>query len=536
MMNGNTISRRKFLHLASLTAAGAAAAACQPQTVVIEKEKTVEVEKVVKETVEKVVKETVVVEKEKVVTATPPPATAAPEMPQEAPEMVEMVGAGDLPPLEDRISAEPLVLVREFLFMLNRDCSETMPNVAKAWEYSDDGKTFTVYLRRGMKWSDGEPLTVDDVAFWWNGVVLNETLTSAIPSHWRPGGEAAEFSKLDDYTVQFSFADPRYYIHHNLDGTWNRGHQFGNSGSGFWLPAHFFEQLHIEYNDQADALAKANNYETWDQLFSAQLRSHGNYPIDFEGGAPLVACWVKVEEEVTGTTWDRNPYYFKVDPEGNQLPYIGSAVEKRWEDHEAHLMMMVAGEFDYETWGVDIGDWPVLWKNQDKGGYDLWMGGDFWPDVTGYRINQTYNIDPELGAIFRDKRFRQALSLAINRDEINEKIFLGMGVPMQSAPYRGNFFYKEEWGKAYADYDPEQANALLDDMGLTNRDADGFRTKPSGGPLEVIIEVASATGFPLQSWSKHTGTRLASRPSSRSRILDCFGHERVRMKTTSLPG
>jgi peptide/nickel transport system substrate-binding protein len=509
----NGISRRMFLKVAALTAGGAAVAACQPQTVIVEKERTVEVEKVVKETV--------VVEKEKVVTAAAPTPTPAPEMPQEAPEVAELVASGQLPPLEDRLPAEPLTLIRgdgfdqqigtfgeqmvignsgkqqanEFFLTLNRRCSETRPNVGKEWQYSDDGQTLTVYMRRGMKWSDGAPRTADDVAFWWESVVLNEILTPAIPSQWRPGGEVAEFSKLDDYTVEFKFAKPRYYQHHVLDGTGNKGHQFGNAGNGFWLPRHFFEQLHIDYNPKADDLAKENDLEAWNQLFAAQLVSHGNYPISFQGGAPLASCWIKTQEEITGTVWDRNPYYFKVDSAGNQLPYIGRALEKRWEDNQSHLMMMLAGEFDYETWGVDIGDWPVLWANQEKGGYDLWMGGDFWSSATTFWINHTFEGDPELGEIMADKRFRQALSLAIDRDEINEKIFLGLGVPVQNAPYRGNFFTKEEWAKAYVDHDPDRANALLDDMGLTNRDVDGFRTKPGGGELVLIIEVSTNISY-----------------------------------------
>jgi peptide/nickel transport system substrate-binding protein len=413
------------------------------------------------------------------------------------------------------VSAEPMVVIREnpgftqeigtygekmqvvaamgwqcrsaTVLRLNADTTQTIPHLAKAWEYSDDGTTLTVFFRRGTKWSDGEPFSADDVMFWYEDFVRNEVFYPVFPSQWRPGGEPATFTKLDDYTVQVKFAATKWYMEHRLDGTGGRGSEFDGS-NGFYLPTHYLKEYHIDYNPDAGALATAEGFESWNQIFRNRLV----YPADDSTlGVPIMSVWDKTEDTASAQTWVRNAYDWLVDPEGNQLPYIDTIYRSKMPtaERDAILLMLLAGEVDFEGWGVSVADWPTLFEGQEKGGYDLWMGGDFWASTTAYALNQTYLLDTELRDIFRDKRFRQALSYAIDRDEINEKVFLGMATPSAATPNRICFWYKDEWTTLHATYDPAKANELLDDMGLTNRDGDGFRTKPSGDRLEVVIEV-----------------------------------------------
>jgi peptide/nickel transport system substrate-binding protein len=486
------ISRREFLQVSTLAAAGTIIAACaktaeptQPPAAATATPKAAEP------------------------TPTPEPAAA-----KEDPEVTALVESGSLPPYEERLPAEPLVLIREnpgftqeigkfggtlhlgramgwhcrasYVFRLNSDTSATMGNVAKAWEYSDDGTTFTIYFRPGAKWSDGTPFTMDDVMFWWQDYVLNEELVPNLPSEWRPGGEPMQLTKIDDFTVELKFAVPHYYVHHMMDGTGGRGGEWEGT-RGFYLPKHYFQEYHIAYNPQATELAKAEQLEKWTDIFLNRRA----YPSgETKLGVPSMSTWDKTDQSVSGQTWERNAFYYVVDPEGNQLPYIGECLTSTVTDTEAVLMMLISGQIDFEGWGVSVANWPTLYENQDKGGFDVWMGGDYWASHTCLHLNQTFNADPELGDLFRDKRFRQAMSYAIDRDEINEKVFIGMGVPCAATPNRTGFFYKDEWTTLHATYDTAKANELLDEVGLTNRDGEGFRTLPSGGRMEVIIECA----------------------------------------------
>jgi peptide/nickel transport system substrate-binding protein len=494
------LSRREFLQVSALAATGAVVAACA---------KTAEPTTAVQET--KAPAEPTATQQQ----AQPTPTPEAPAA-KEDPAVTALVEAGTVPPYEERLPTEPLVLVREnpgftqeigkfggtlhlgramgwharanYVLRLNSDTSATMGNLGKSWEFSDDGTTLTVYFRPGTKWSDGTPFTMDDVMFWWQDFVLNKELTPNLPSQWRPGGEQMQMTKIDDFTVELKFAVPNYYVYHRLDGTGGRGGEWEGT-SGFYLPKHYFTQYHIDYNPQANDLAKAEGLEKWTDIFTNRRANPGG---ESTIGVPTMSTWDKKDESVSGQTWERNLYYYVVDPEGNQLPYVGEALTNKVTDIETILMMLISGQIDFEGWGVSVADWPTLYDNQDKGGFDLWMGGDYWASATAYALNQTYELDTELRDVFRDKRFRQALSYAINRDEINEKVFLGKATPCAATPNKICFWYKDEWTTLHATYDPAKANELLDEMGLTNRDSDGFRTKPSGDRMEIVIEVNDA--------------------------------------------
>ena len=506
------LSRREFIRISTLTAAGVAATACaRPTAEVIEKEVT----KVVRETVlaagtpmviEKEVTKVVKEEVTKVVTATPSPE-------HEDPVLRAMVQTGQLAPLNERLPTTPLILDRkpyeigryggklvlassifpdETVFALNRDCTATVPNISDQWEASQDGKSFTVHLRKGMKWSDGQPFTADDVLFWYEALVLNDELTPVKPNGWTFGGQLMKVVKQDDYTIKLEFAAPFYYAVHKLNGIAFGGRQDGGADGGFYLPKHYLQQYHIQYNKDADQLAKAAKLEHWYEVFGRYASTWMINVVD----VPNLMAWVITKEAATGNSFDRNPYYWKVDAAGSQLPYIGKIQGITWGDNqETRVMQLVAGQVDFEQWDVYVGQWPVLFQNQDKGGYDLWMAGDVWVGYAGFWLNENYKKDPELGKLLADKRFRQALSLAINREEINQNACFGKGVPTQGTCHKSASFYKEDWAKAYAQYDPAAANKLLDEIGLTKRDSEGLRLKPNGDKLSLVIELTTAVGY-----------------------------------------
>ena len=515
MSNKERLSRRQFLRSAAIATAGVAVVACQPQTVIVKE--TVEVEKVVKETVQvevEVEKEvTKVVEKEvtKVVEKMVE-VTAVPEELKESPMSFGQVAAGTLPPLEERLPAEPMVCIRghgfeqevgtyggviqllgtgmppdrAYLLRLDRYCTSTEPHVAKGWEFSADGTSCTLFLRRGMKWSDGEPFTADDIVYWWEDQQLNEELNTAPASWWRHDGTPMTVEKVDDYTLKYSFARPFWMFIHQLDATGYRGSQFEANA---YDCMHYAQQFHPDYNAQAEANALAAGYDDW-MSYYRYMAVNGTEP-----GTPVLTTWTEDDETPTGDYGERNAYYYKVDTEGNQLPYIDAYNRSLRGDPETRVLQITAGQVDFEAWGLTLTQFPVLKASEDAGGYDAWLGVDLWTAATQFAFNHCYDEDPEMGDLLRNAQFRRALSVAIDRDEINDVMFLGYGRPVQMTVTPDSKWYKEEWAQAYAEFDPDQAEAWLDEIGLDGRDAEGFRTMPSGKQLSLIVDVANNVPF-----------------------------------------
>jgi len=504
-------TRRDFLRLSAMTAAGAAVVACQPQTVVVEKEKVVtkvvevekEVTKIVAGTpvVEKVI-ETKVVEVEKEVEKV---VEVAKVSSRQSPMLQERVKAGKLPPLDDRLPLDPLVVtpleeIGEYggtlamqtiyadvrptarniddmnLLRIAPDISSAVPNVASGWEVSHDGKTITIRLRAGMKWSDGEPFTADDVVYWYEAVFLNEELVPWKDTGLCPGGEPLKVVKLDDYTFQYQFAAPSATFvvgrlaHHY--GFWN----------GHWQPAHYLKQFHIEYNRDAQKLADEAGFDYWHQLYNDRRGWHN---LEY----PRLRVWETVNVTPDAVFGERNPYFWAVDTEGNQLPYIDKTTVDRLTDIEIMNANIVAGKYDWASRHNSVENINLYKENADAGGYRvlLWDGG--YGSRAVYNFNMTYDKDPVLRDIHRDKRYRQALSLAINRDEINKVVFYNTARPRQLTVTPMSRFFKQEYEDAYAEYDPERANALLDEMGLEWDENHELRLRPDGKPMKIAWDV-----------------------------------------------
>ena len=430
---------------------------------------------------------------------------------QEAPVLAEQVAAGTLPPLTERLPvAEDIMVVApleevgqyggtwrgaftgtadfhaygrnvyEQILRWPRNPQDPVgPGIAKAWEFSTDGTALTLHLRRGLKWSDGQPFTVDDIIFWWEDIELNPELTPAVHAEWTVGGEPMTIEKVDESTLTLRFAQPnglatRMLAFHGCQWPLNF------ERFGFFAPRHYLEQFHPKYN------ASVTDYT----LFNEKADDYN--PERPSLGAWRITAWSPGDNKIIAT---RNPYYWKVDPQGNQYPYIDELRLDLVESGEVINLKAANGEIDMQFRGMQIAKYPVLQENAEQGQYRLLR----WPQATGgahvFFPNQTID-DPNLRPLFQDKRFRQALSLGIDRDQINQVVHRGLGVPRAATLVPESPFYVPEVEQLHATYDVAQAEALLDEIGLV-KGADGVRTYPGGGPVEFVIEISETSGSRL---------------------------------------
>ncbi|MEM7132396.1 MAG: ABC transporter substrate-binding protein [Chloroflexota bacterium] len=431
---------------------------------------------------------------------------------KEASSLTEMVAAGDLPPVDERLPAEPAVMEpiesvgvyndTMFVFVPSTEPWNTMQeetergsylgyiradnsvvgNLAKGFELSDDFMSLTIFLREGAKWSDGHPFTADDIVFAFDAWHFDSRLGSS-QAFWM--NKVRRVIKVDDYTVRMETDEPYPVMLAKM----------GEPAGGDWhayLPKHYMEQFHIDYNPDATELAESLGYETWEAAFQA-------HDWEFENGyshvrddgfvRPTMQPWMLVEVTDTTKVHQRNPYFWKVDEAGQQLPYIDRIVTGI-SDPETINLKIIAGEVDLDYGSVSVDNFALYKENEASGGYtthELFKQGD---SLVGFAVNQTID-DPVKQPIFQDLRFRQALSLAINADEINETVYFGLGRPM-AFPVVGTTFHMDKWDSNPADaYDVDEANALLDAVGLDQKDGDGWRLGSDGNPFTLTMEGVS---------------------------------------------
>ena len=334
-----------------------------------------------------------------------------------------------------------------------------------------------------MKWSDGHPYTADDVMFSFEDFILIDEF----PSGWhRSGwGPMSHAEKVDDFTVRLHYTDP----FPTLPG-W---YEFWGGWQPHSYPKHYLSKYHAKYNENADALAKEEGFDSWVQAVWAKQASTSDFRVG-DLNTPSVNPWNHEEITTTYVLHVRNPYHFAIDPAGNQLPYIDRLRVETVADAETLNLKVISGELSVAGIGLATPDFPLFKENEESGDYETLM----WPRAAGAESFYSFNLthqDPVQREIFQDVRFRQAMSLAIDREEINKVLFFGLAVPRQAAMDPENSFYKEEWATRYAEYDPDTANRLLDEMGL-ERGSDGFRLRPDGEVLHAQILI------PLE-WPSH---------------------------------
>ena len=430
----------------------------------------------------------------------------------EAPTLADLVAKGELPPVEERLPDDPLVIdvaeeigqyggtirrgfvgpsdhnnytrvVYDALVRFSPTGAEVIPHIAAGWESNDDFTEWTVRLRPGAKWSDGEPFTADDIMFWYNDILLNEGLVPSIPVWMQNAdGTPVMVEKLSDFAVKWTYAEPNTAFLLELANKDGADKSILNLA---FVPAHYMEQFHPNYADAAELDAKVAEagFDTWAELFGVEAMPH------LSGKRPGMAAWVPDGTTVSDPvfTIKRNPYYVGVDPAGNQLPYVDEVRFTFMADKETLNLAAVAGEIDMQGRHISMSNYPVFIENADKGGYRVVLWPTFGGSDAVVMFNQTWT-GPE-GEMFRNKDFRIALSYAIEREAIRELVFLGLGEFRQGVPAPFHPYYPgDEWAFKYTEHDPDLANQMLDEI-LPNKDANGFRTLPDGSPLDIEIGV-----------------------------------------------
>ena len=437
----------------------------------------------------------------------------------EAPQLAAQVKAGKLPPVAERVGQDPLVIkpLREIgkyggswrggftgpadfwngfrccsgpdhLMFWDYTGDKITPNIAKGLEMQDGGRAWLIHLRRGMKWSDGKPFTADDFVFWFEDVYGNKDLVPTPSAAMAINGKQGTVEKVDATTVRFKFPEPYFMFPDMLAGSTDLGGHAWRAyvGLGGYAPAHYLKQFHPKYVGQAelDKKTKDAKFDSWVRMFLAK----NDWALNPE--LPVLSPWKTVTPINTATwTLERNPYSVFVDTAGNQLPYIDRVVLTLAENLEVINLRAIAGEYDWQQRHLDLGKLPVFIENQAKGGYKVYLDpGDYGGDMV-IKFNLNYDADPEIAKWFNTTDFRRALSLGIDRDQINETFWLGTGTPGSVVPVDTNKYNPgPQYRKLWATLDVKKANEMLDKVGLGKKDAEGYRLRTDGkGRLRIEI-------------------------------------------------
>lgn len=465
----------------------------------------------------------------------------------EAPELAALVAAGELPPVHERLPLVPFVssapeigtyggiyrgasfgpthgqldteaLRFVGLLRLEPDLRTMRPFLIYDWEVNDDFTVYTLYLREGLRWSDGERLTSGDFRFWFDHVLMNEYLTPVIPTRYISGGEVMQLETPDDYTVIYSFANPNPAF----DITMLRS-MF--PGDVKWDPQHYLQDFHIDFNPDADAVAQEYGFEDWVQHF---LHRRDRTQAGTNVTVPCVTPWVLSRIDEQGNRYfDRNPFYFVVDREGNQLPYIDQQIGVLVPDNQNRILRLMNGELHAAAENpLPVRDFTLYVEGEEQGNYTVFL----FDNTRATDAAVTFNInhsDLVLREIFNDLRFREAMSLAIDRNVINATLFYGRADARQAVPppYPNTSFMEDWMFDHMMEFNLEEANRLLDEMGL-EMNAAGQRLRPDGEPLffvlETIEEFAPQGEMVSEMWTENVGVRVELRVQERAFMRERF--------------
>jgi peptide/nickel transport system substrate-binding protein len=351
---------------------------------------------------------------------------------------------------------------------------EITGNVLKGYEMSEDQKTFTFHMRKGLKWSDGEPVTIEDVRFTVEDILFNKELTPIFPAWLNaegdPFGTPMKFEVIDEYTFKLSYDKPYGGLLIRLAIQGWRGY------SELLRPSHYLKGFHKKYTDLAtlEPLIKKAGFRKgeWVNLFNDKDITNFELTNGKAVGFPVLYPWRFVKKTPTTATFERNPYYFKVDPAGNQLPYIDRIQSSLVQDIEMVTLKTIAGEVDFSRESAALVKMPLYKENEGKGYTALLANMHVTP--TDIFLNQSHK-DPNWQKVVQDVRFRQALNLGIDRDEIIDTIYYGFAQP-----------------STFIDpaYNVVEANKLLDEMGLI-KGSDGLRLGPDGKKFTIPFEIGA---------------------------------------------
>jgi peptide/nickel transport system substrate-binding protein len=462
-----------------------------------------------------------------------PQAKAAPPL-QETPMFAAAVADGKLPKVEDRVPLDPLVAkVEEIgrpggdLRMLMAGPKDTRmmvvygyarlvgytpqlelePDILKSIDV-EGGRVFTLHLRRGQKWSDGHPFTAEDFRYWFQDIAQNKQLSpSGLPVTMLPQGEAPRFEVLDENTVRYSWTRPNPLFLPDLAGP---------DPLFIYGPAHYLKQFHIKYADKdaLEALVKKAKQRNWAALHNRMDTMYRNDNPDL----PSLQPWIlKTKPPADRFVFERNPYYYRIDEKGHQLPYI-DRVLMSLADSKIIPAKTGAGESDLQGRYLRFDNYTFLKQSEKRNDFNvrLWRTGP----GSQLALYPNLNVNDEIWrGLVRDVRFRRALSLAIDRHEINQVIYFGLAIEGANTLLPQSPLYRPEFRSAWAGYDVREANRLLDQIGLTKRELGGVRLLPDGRPMEIVVENSGESTEQTDvlelirdSW-RRIGIRLFAKPS-----------------------
>lgn len=432
----------------------------------------------------------------------------------QAPSLEAMVSSGALPPLEERLPTNPLVVAAdsigsyggtwrmgmngggdnglivktvayEGLVRYDHQWKTVLPNLAESWEVNADATEYTFKLREGVKWSDGTPFTTEDIAF---TVQMYQDPDYAAGSWIDNKNNPVTLEVIDDYNFKFKFGKPNGMFMETLAST--DGIHITS------LQKKYCSQFHPAYNENAAAEAEAKGFSSW-ALYLQDRCAWGWETIRFANpDLPTLYGWV-IDQPLTANaqrvTWKRNPYYWKVDAEGNQLPYIDN-LDMRVSQGGVEELTLAAlnGEIDFQERHIATNvNKPLFFDGQEAGGYHL---GEVIPSASNTLVLQLNlnHLDPVKRELYQNKDFRIGISEAIDRAEIIDVVFTGQGQPFQVAPRPESQFYDEELAKQYTEFNPEDAAARFTAAGLTEKNGDGIYLMSDGKPAKITVDVISA--------------------------------------------
>lgn len=389
---------------------------------------------------------------------------------------------------------------------------ELKPDILEAVDV-EDGRVFTLHLRKGHKWSDGEPFTSEDIRYWWEDIANNEDLAPSGPEPFMlVDGDKPEFEVIDAETVKFAWKAPNPLFLPSLAAA---------ADPFIYRPAHYLKQFHKKYGDEKkiEELVAEKQVRNWAQLHNQLDEMYTATNPDLPSLQPWVPSKGASDRRLV---MRRNPYFHRVDKTGQQLPYVDDVV-MTVADSKLIAAKAQAGEVDLQARNLGFSDITVLKKGEEHSHYQTLL----WPSAKANQIALYPNLtvkDPTWRALLRDTRFRRALSLGIDREMINRILFFGFGVPSNNAVLAQSALFKDEYRTEWATFDPDKANALLDEMGLTKRRDDGIRLMPDGRPLEIIVETSGesqeesdALQLIAETW-KGIGVSMFEKASDRDNI------------------
>jgi peptide/nickel transport system substrate-binding protein len=367
----------------------------------------------------------------------------------------------------------PNKVTAEGLNWYNKDLS-VRANKCESWAINKDATEWTIKLRKGLKWSDGQPFTSENFKWWYDNQLMNKQLTATPGADWGTGAprQVMTMAVPDQYTVVCKFAHPKPLWFMTITRSW------------CYSPSHYLKQFHQDFVTDKAAYEKAwkdLKFNDWQAYFGNRNTAHLN--LDRPGLGPWIYKSLLSEEMFI---MERNPYFWQVDSAGNQLPYWDKIQHRMTAAADVRAMWVVNGEIDFQARNLSFSDYTIYKQNESKGKYKVFLGVGAGHD--GGQLNLATKNLP-LREFFSHKECRIAMSIAINRAELNDLLYDGMAVERQYSPLKASPQYYEKTTKANTQFDAKKANEMLDAAGYSKKDAEGIRLYRDGsGPISFIME------------------------------------------------